>query len=71
MKKTIALSLLVFASLLNVTSSLAQDFKAPIKFVVPFAPGGATDVLARMLAPHMSAELGQPIIIENRAGASA
>ena len=71
MKKTIALALLALGSIAGISSASAQEFKAPIKFVVPFAPGGATDVLARMLAPKMSAELGQPIIIENRAGASA
>ena len=70
MKKTIALAMLAVASFMSVSSPSAQEFKAPIKFVVPFAPGGATDVLARMLAPKMSAELGQSIIIENRAGAS-
>ncbi|WP_083745749.1 tripartite tricarboxylate transporter substrate-binding protein [Variovorax sp. KK3] len=48
----------------------AQAFKAPIKVVVPYAAGGGTDVLARLLVPGLSRELGQNIIIENRAGAS-
>lgn len=51
-------------------SASAQEFKQPIKFIVPFAPGGATDVLARMVAPKISQDLGQPIVIENRTGAS-
>lgn len=42
----------------------------PIRFVVPFAPGGGTDTVARSLGSLMSKELGQPIIIENRPGAS-
>lgn len=40
----------------------------PVRFVVPYPPGGFTDLLARTLAPRMSDTLGQPVIIENRGG---
>ena len=57
------------ASVLIVPAALAQAYpNKPIKAVVPFAAGSATDQIGRAFAEHMSRTLGQPIIVDNKAG---
>jgi tripartite-type tricarboxylate transporter receptor subunit TctC len=49
----------------------AADYpKEPIRFIVAFAPGGGTDTIARLVGQHLGKALGQPVIIENKPGAS-
>ena len=66
---------IVFTLLLSVLLGLtaqAQDFPIkPIRIVVPYSPGGGTDTVARLMAAHISNSLGQQVIVENKAGASA
>ncbi len=52
------------------SSALAQNYPAkPITLIIPFPPGGSTDIIGRIAADGMSRELGQPFVVDNRGGA--
>jgi len=63
-------ALAVFA--MGLGNSFGADYPdRPVRLIVPFAAGGPTDVLVRLISPTLNEELGQPVVIENKAGAGS
>jgi tripartite-type tricarboxylate transporter receptor subunit TctC len=64
---------IALALLLALSFNLAHGQEAwptrPLRFILPFPPGGGTDILGRLIAERLSATLGQPVVTENRGGA--
>ncbi|MDN3568705.1 tripartite tricarboxylate transporter substrate binding protein [Paeniroseomonas aquatica] len=71
-RRCLVASLALGAGFTGARSTAAQEHwpSRPITLIVPFGAGGGTDILARLLAQHMADSLGQPMPIDNRAGAS-
>jgi tripartite-type tricarboxylate transporter receptor subunit TctC len=62
---------LVVALLLTVGAAYAQDYPTKmVRMIVPFAPGGVSDIVGRLISPALIKELGQQVVIENRSGAA-
>jgi tripartite-type tricarboxylate transporter receptor subunit TctC len=66
--RVVALALAVFAVAMPVSAAPYPDHA--IKLIVPFAAGGGTDVLARIIAQNLNSKWGQPVVVENQPGAS-
>ena len=64
-----AAALVAISPFLANTASAQAWPTRPIKLVVPFPPGGLIDNMARLVAPKLALELGQPIVIDNKPGA--
>jgi tripartite-type tricarboxylate transporter receptor subunit TctC len=65
-------TMLLLALTCFIGSANAQTYPGkPIKYIVPFPPGGPLDVFSRVLAPFLSESIGQPVVVENIAGANA
>ena len=72
MQKALSWVVLTFLAMTSLAQAQTAAYPTrPIRLIVPFAPGGAADQMARMISEPMAKELGQPIIVENKPGGGA
>ncbi len=71
LQRVAALIFAVTVSVVVAPSVTAQNYPAkPIRFIIPFPPGGTSDILARLIGPRLSERWGQQVVVDNRPGAS-
>jgi tripartite-type tricarboxylate transporter receptor subunit TctC len=68
-RRPLVVSTFVLGALLATSGAWAQAYPSkPVKLQVPFAPGGTTDIVARVISEAMGKALGQNVVVENKAG---
>jgi tripartite-type tricarboxylate transporter receptor subunit TctC len=64
------LSVMALLTAGTVAEAADPQFNRAVRIIVPYAPGGSSDILARLIGPHLSKAIGQPVVVENKVGAS-